>query len=175
MHFSGRTRIHREPRQMRSGGPRPPPAARIVRPNVYNLLSFDGRPRSCPRRTDVHEDATVKTGARRLRDFPEIHSASSAMAERQETSCGRSYSIPREWAKAVESIGQRDLVFKRPAIGTGTRPAGSFVQVPLRKRAPERLRAEKSAYYSHPQYNSRTMIQLSKHMSILVISISRCG
>src|SRR6516164_1207776 len=46
-------------------------------------------------RSDVHEEASVKTGARRSRDFPDIHSASSAMAERQETLCGRSHSIPR--------------------------------------------------------------------------------
>ena len=48
-----------------------------------------------PRRSDVHEEASVKTGARRLRDFPDIHSASSATAERHENECGRSHSIPR--------------------------------------------------------------------------------
>ena len=46
-------------------------------------------------RSAVHEEASVKTGARRLRDFPDIHSASSAMAERHERVCGRSHSIPR--------------------------------------------------------------------------------
>ena len=39
------------------------------------------------RRTDIHEEASVKTGARRSRDFPDIHSASSAIAERHESSC----------------------------------------------------------------------------------------
>src|SRR5215207_3881885 len=47
------------------------------------------------RRSDVHEEASVKTGARRLRDFPDIHSASSAMAERHERVCGRPHSLPR--------------------------------------------------------------------------------
>ena len=46
-------------------------------------------------RSDVHEEASVKTGARRLRDFPDIPSASSALAERQERVYGRSHSIPR--------------------------------------------------------------------------------
>ena len=45
--------------------------------------------------SDVHEEASVKTGARRLRDFPDIHSASSASAERHERVYGRSHSIPR--------------------------------------------------------------------------------
>src|SRR5262249_52629004 len=44
---------------------------------------------------DIHEEASVKTGARRLRDFPDIHSASSAKAERHERVCGRSHSTPR--------------------------------------------------------------------------------
>jgi hypothetical protein len=34
------------------------------------------RPRA--RRTDIHEEGSVKIGARRARDFPDIHSASSA-------------------------------------------------------------------------------------------------
>src|SRR5215469_10009701 len=45
-------------------------------------------------RSDVHEEASVKTGARRLRDFPDIHSASSATAEHHERVCARSHSIP---------------------------------------------------------------------------------
>src|SRR5262249_1622210 len=49
----------------------------------------------CARRSDVHEETPVKTGARRLRDFPNIHSASSAMAEHHESVCGRSHSTPR--------------------------------------------------------------------------------
>ena len=51
--------------------------------------------RYCALRSDVHEEASVKTGARRLRDFPDIHSASSVVAERHEGVCGRSHSIPR--------------------------------------------------------------------------------
>src|SRR5262245_23293910 len=53
------------------------------------------RPPRCARRSDVHEEASVKTGARRLRDFPDIPSASSALAERHESVYGRSHSIPR--------------------------------------------------------------------------------
>jgi hypothetical protein len=34
--------------------------------------------------TSIHEEASVKTGARRSRDYPDIHSASSADAERHE-------------------------------------------------------------------------------------------
>jgi hypothetical protein len=36
------------------------------------------------RRSDIHEEASVKAGARRAREFPNIHSASSADAERHE-------------------------------------------------------------------------------------------
>jgi hypothetical protein len=42
------------------------------------------RVRRCTRRIDVHEGASVKTGARRSRDFPDVHSAPSAVAERDE-------------------------------------------------------------------------------------------
>jgi hypothetical protein len=41
--------------------------ARWAQGNLRNLL-----------RSDIHEGASVKTGARRLRDFPNIHSASPA-------------------------------------------------------------------------------------------------
>jgi hypothetical protein len=46
-------------------------------------------------RTDIHEEASVKTGARRLRDFPDIHSASAAQAARHERVCGCSHSHQR--------------------------------------------------------------------------------
>jgi hypothetical protein len=36
-------------------------------------------------RTDIHEEAFIKAGARRVRDFPNIHSASPAQAGRHET------------------------------------------------------------------------------------------
>jgi hypothetical protein len=49
----------------------------------------------CARRSDVHEDASVKTGARQLPDSPDIYSASSATAERHDRVCGRSHSITR--------------------------------------------------------------------------------
>jgi hypothetical protein len=37
--------------------------------------SFTGLPSYTPGalRSDIHEEASVKTGARRLRDFPDIH------------------------------------------------------------------------------------------------------
>jgi hypothetical protein len=57
--------------------------------------------------------------------------------------------------KVVESgTGRCVFSVRPPAPGRGTLPIGSCVEVPLRKRAPERLRAEKSAYDSHPHYNS---------------------
>jgi hypothetical protein len=56
-------------------------------------------------RSDVHEEASVKTGARRLRDFPDIPSASSARAERQERVCGRSHSLPRRRDAARRTSG----------------------------------------------------------------------
>jgi hypothetical protein len=34
--------------------------------------------------SDIHEEASVKTGARRARNFPDIHSASSVVTERHE-------------------------------------------------------------------------------------------
>jgi hypothetical protein len=49
----------------------------------------------CTRRSDIHEEASVKTGARRSRDYPDIHSASSAKAERHERVCGCSHSHQR--------------------------------------------------------------------------------
>jgi hypothetical protein len=41
------------------------------------------------------KEASVKTGARRWRDFPDIPSVSSALAEHHAKVCGRSHSIPR--------------------------------------------------------------------------------
>src|SRR5437764_15407020 len=55
---------------------------------------FPPFPRS-GRRSDIHEEAAVKTRARRNRDFPDIHSASSATAERHERVCGCSHSHQR--------------------------------------------------------------------------------
>ena len=67
-------------------------------PNSPLQNSLGCRDSKCPsahRRSDVHEEASVKTGARRWRDFPDIPSASSAMAGRQERVFGRSHSTPR--------------------------------------------------------------------------------
>jgi len=46
-------------------------------------------------RSDIHEEAFVKTGARRLRDYPDIHSASAARAARHERVCGCPHSHQR--------------------------------------------------------------------------------
>ena len=48
-----------------------------------------------PLRSGIHEGAPVKTGAGRSRDFPNIHSASSAKAERHERIWGRPHSHRR--------------------------------------------------------------------------------
>jgi hypothetical protein len=57
--------------------------------------SESSRRRCCALRSDVHEEASVKIGARRCRDFPDIHPASSAKAERHARGFGRSHSLPR--------------------------------------------------------------------------------
>ena len=56
-------------------------------------------------RSDIHEGASVKAGARRDRDFPNIHSASSANAERHETLCGCSHSRRRRRTAPCRSPG----------------------------------------------------------------------
>jgi len=61
-----------------------------------------------PRRTlrsAIHEEASVKTRARRSRDFPDIHSASSAVAERHETLCGCSHSHQRRRSAPCRTPG----------------------------------------------------------------------
>ncbi len=53
-------------------------------------------PTSCSAlRSDIHALAPVKTGARRSRDYPDIHSALSAKAERHERVCGCCHSHQR--------------------------------------------------------------------------------
>ena len=56
-------------------------------------------------RSDIHEGAAVKTRARRVRDFPDIHSASSAKAERHETLCGCSHSRRRRRSAPCRTPG----------------------------------------------------------------------
>ena len=56
-------------------------------------------------RSDIHEGASVKAGARRDRDFPNIHSASPAKAGRHETFCGRPHSHRRRRAAPCRSSG----------------------------------------------------------------------
>jgi hypothetical protein len=86
---------------------------------VRSVLGYPDTSRpsaSCARRPDVHEEAPDKTGARRSRYFPDIHSASSAMAERQETLCGRSHLIPRRRDAPRLTSGMR------PESGSRSRP-----------------------------------------------------
>jgi hypothetical protein len=59
----------------------------------------------CALRSDIYEETSVKTGARRLRDFSDIHSASTATAEHHERVCGRSNSIPRRRNAPLRTSG----------------------------------------------------------------------
>ena len=77
-----------------------------VRSHFYSRADRAESSSTCLVRSDAHEDASVKTGARRLRDFPDIHSASSAKAERHERVCGRSHSIPASHC-ATSDLGMR--------------------------------------------------------------------
>ena len=56
-------------------------------------------------RSDIHEGASVKAGARRDRDFPDIHSASPAAAGRHETLCGRPHLHRRRRVAPSRSSG----------------------------------------------------------------------
>jgi len=56
-------------------------------------------------KSDIHEGASVKTGARRDRDFPDIHSASPAAAGRHETFCGCSHSHQRRRTAPCRTSG----------------------------------------------------------------------
>src|SRR5262249_55586201 len=59
----------------------------------------------CAFRSDIHEGASVKTGARRVRDFPNIHPASPASAGRHETVSGRSHSRQRRRSAPCRTPG----------------------------------------------------------------------
>src|SRR5262245_16189539 len=56
-------------------------------------------------RSDIHEEAFVKTGARRARDFPEIHSASAATATRHEKLYGCPHSHQRRRSAPCRTQG----------------------------------------------------------------------
>ena len=59
----------------------------------------------CALRSDLHEEVFVKTGARRLRDFPDIHSASAAAAARHESVCGCPHSHQRRRSAPCRTPG----------------------------------------------------------------------
>ena len=79
-------------------------------PALDRVPLMDGRPTRASQsalraRADIHEEASVKTGARRLRDFPDIHSASPAAAGRHETFCGCSHSHQRRRTAPCRTSG----------------------------------------------------------------------
>jgi hypothetical protein len=76
--------------------------------------------RPSARRPDIHEGASVKTGARRDRDFPNIHSASSANAERHERLCGCSPSHRRRRTAPCRAPGCN----LSPALDLDLKPLG---------------------------------------------------
>jgi hypothetical protein len=99
--------------------------------------------RSCARQSDVHEEASVKTGARRWRDFPDIHSASSATAECHERVCGRSHSIPRRRDAPRRTSGcdlspATDLDLDDLLLAVTVRP-GSSPSENLQRYSPHRI------------------------------------
>jgi hypothetical protein len=79
--------------------------ATLSNPTMTDVAgNFARRAQSHKPRSDVHEEALVKTGARRLRDFPDTHSASSAKQERRARVCGHSHSTPRRRNALVVGI-----------------------------------------------------------------------
>src|SRR5947209_19254048 len=72
---------------------------------VADGLVGDCRAISWMLRSDIHEEAFVKTGARRLRDFPDIHSASAAEAARHERVCGCPHSHQRRRSAPCRTPG----------------------------------------------------------------------
>jgi hypothetical protein len=75
--------------------------------------SDQAKSRSAPR-SDIHEEVSVKAGARRVRDCPDIHSASSAEAERHERVCGRPHSHQRRRSAPCRYPGVRPESRPRP-------------------------------------------------------------
>jgi hypothetical protein len=80
--------------------------------------------------SDIHEGASVKTGARRDRDFPNLHSASPASAERQEIVCGCSPSHRRRRTAPCRTPGcnlspapDLDKTSRSPSSPHGASPA----------------------------------------------------
>jgi hypothetical protein len=115
-------------------------------------------------RSDIHEGATVKTGARRSRDFPDIHSASSAIAERHERVCGCSHLRQRRRTAPGRPSGYNlspaldlDLAPADPLSGTPTFPLPSAAGSPgarlggLRHPVPRRTEAPGGPYGEGPR------------------------
>src|SRR5262249_47374116 len=67
-------------RSIPPGGPTPA----VHEQARHDAPTVRGGRMSCVLRSDIHEGAAVKAGARRVRDFPDIHSASPAAAGRHE-------------------------------------------------------------------------------------------
>jgi hypothetical protein len=80
-------------------------------------LELRARPPTTSRRSDIHEEASVKAGARRVRGFPDIPSASATAAGRHETSAVGSHSHRRRGSTPCRTLGW-DL---RLALGLGVK------------------------------------------------------
>src|SRR5215471_3975317 len=116
------------------------------------FLLSQAYPGASTRRSAIHEEASVKTGARRLRDCPDIHSASAAQAERHEKVCGCSHSHQRRRIAPCRTpgcnlspaldldlrpldLGGRDL----PAIGCSLYPVLRQARITIAWRSGVRL------------------------------------
>jgi hypothetical protein len=103
----------------------------------------------CARRSDVHEEASVKTGARRLRDFPDIHSALSAWAGAM-----KGYAVAPIPCRgvAMRHVGPRDATPVPLSISTWTASSPSCRCAPDRSLSGDR-----------PIYKN-TMISSNEHL-----------
>src|SRR5205809_570953 len=72
---------------------------------------------------DIHEEASAKTGARRSRDYPDIHSASSAGAERHEILRSLPFT-PTASRRAMSDLGMQ------PESRSRSRRGGLLLAVP---------------------------------------------
>ena len=87
-------------------------------------------------RSDVHEEASVKTGARRWRDFPDIYSASSVIL-----SAMKEYAVApiQHRGVALRHVGPRDATWVPLPIPTWTassRRACALDRAPVATREP---------------------------------------
>jgi hypothetical protein len=111
------------------------------------------KPRPCARRSDIHEEAFVKTGARRLRDFPDIHSASAAAAARHERACACPHSHQRRRSAPCRTPGCNPS----PALGLDGEPFGPLFACPTQpgeRLEPQRIETLEPALVETPFFPS---------------------